>query len=58
MDNTDGILCSFNEFLDHLKKHMNDLHSEVTLNDRLYTEEDYPKLKALVVESGIRLDYF
>lgn len=52
MDKEDGIICSFNEFMDHLNKHVKDLHAEVTLNDRLYSEEDYPKLKALVVESG------
>lgn len=52
MENEDGILCSFNEFLEHLQKHMKDLHADVPLNDRLYSEEDYPKLKALLVESG------
>lgn len=52
MDKEDGIICSFDEFMEHLNKHVKDLHAEVTLNDRLYSEEDYPKLKALVVESG------
>lgn len=53
MEQEDGILCSYNEFLEHLKKHMKDLHADVPLNDRLYSEEDYPKLKALLVESGL-----
>ena len=48
----DGIVCSFEEFLEHLKKHRKDLHSEVVDNDRLYTEDDYPKLKAVLVDSG------
>ena len=49
----DGVLTTFDEFLDHMKKHMNDLHSEIVVNDRLYSAEDYPKLKAVVVESGM-----
>ena len=58
MEQEDGILCSFNEFLEHLAKHMKDLRAEVSLNDRLYSEEDYPKLKALLVESGIYIACF
>ena len=49
----DGVLTTFDEFLDHLKKHMTDLHSDVVINDRLYSAEDYPKLKSVVVESGM-----
>lgn len=48
----DGILVTFNEFMEHLNKHMEELKSEVVTNDRLYSEEDFPKLKAVVVEAG------
>lgn len=52
----DGIIVTFNEFMEHLKKHMEELKSEVITNDRLYTAEDFPKLKAVVVEAGMRFD--
>lgn len=54
----DGVLTTFDEFLDHMKKHMTDLHSEVIINDRLYSPEDYPKLKSVVVESGMAFVLF
>ena len=54
----DGVLTTFDEFLDHMKKHMTDLHSEVVINDRLYSAEDYPKLKSVVVESGMAFVLF
>ena len=49
----DGIIVTFNEFMEHLQKHMEELKSEVVTNDRLYTAEDFPKLKAVVVEAGM-----
>ena len=48
----DGIIQSFDEFKQHLKNHMSDLHKPVEINDRLYSEKDYPALKALVVDAG------
>lgn len=50
----DGVIVTFDEFLAHLKNHMDDLRSEVITNDKLYSEEDYPKLKAVLVEAGVR----
>ena len=52
----DGIIVTFNEFMEHLQKHMEELKSEVVTNDRLYTAEDFPKLKAVVVEAGMCFD--
>lgn len=48
----DGILKSFDEFIEHLKAHMADLHKPIEIHDHLYGEKDYPALKALVVASG------
>ena len=48
----DPILCSFDEFVDHLNKHCQDVHGDVILNDKLYSEQDYPQLKALLVDTG------
>ena len=49
----DGVIVTFDEFLAHLNNHMDDLRSEVITNDKLYSEEDYPKLKAVLVEAGV-----
>ena len=48
----DGILKSFDEFIEHLKAHMADLHKPIEIHDHLYGEKDYPALKALAVASG------
>ena len=49
----DGVIVTFDEFLAHLNNHMDDLRSEVITNDKLYSEEDYPKLKAVLVEARV-----
>ncbi|KAK8831563.1 hypothetical protein WA577_000646 [Blastocystis sp. JDR] len=52
----DGILKSFDEFIEHLKAHMADLHKPVEIHDHLYGEKDYPALKALVVASASKME--
>ena len=48
----DPIICTFDEFVDHIKNRLKDVSLQVEYNDHLYSEEEYPKLKALVVDAG------
>ena len=53
----DPIICTFDEFVDHIKNRLKDVSLQVEYNDHLYSEEEYPKLKALVVDAASKMEH-